>query len=180
MKKTILILAITLIVSGCKSDTNQAKDQNQPESVEEVKEEKKEFIVDLSFKTNKSGVFQMVLYNIKVDDFQNKYIVISENIEATSSADYMKANFQENISNSFRINFGNKEIREIEVLSIELSYGLNKINIDSENISSYFDFNEYIKQDPITKLLKTEKIEGKLNPIIYLKPQFLRELKNEN
>lgn len=179
MKNTILILVIALIVSGCKSDTNQTKDQNQPESVKEMKEEKKEFIVDLSFKTNNSYSIQMVLYNISIDEYQSKYIVINEKVEPTSTTDKITANFQENISNNFRINFGNQEVKEIELPSIEVSYGSNKLSILASELSTYFDFNEFIEQDPTTFKLRTKKVEGKHNPTIYLKQQYIRELQEE-
>jgi hypothetical protein len=177
MKNTILFLAIALFVLGCKTETKETKEQ---EVTEKVAEEEKEFVAKMTFTTNKDGEFQMVLYNIKEDEYQNKYIVISEKIEATSNADYMTADFQENMSNNFRINLGNKETRNIEILTIELSYGAKKINISTEDIATYFNFNEFIKHDSITNSFTTVKVSDRLNPIIYLKPQYLRELKGEN
>ncbi|HMC00677.1 MAG TPA: hypothetical protein VKN14_06545 [Flavobacteriaceae bacterium] len=175
MKRRILLLIIVLISFGCKTDSNEKKKQDE---VEKETDLKKEFVVKMKFKTNRSDNIKMVLYNIISDEYQNKYIVINESIVLTSEMDMLTANFGENISDNFRINFGEKEIKEIEIESIELSFDKNTLLIEPSEIINYFDFNEYIVQDPISYKLQTKRIEEKLHPIIYLKPQYMRELQN--
>lgn len=87
----------------------------------------------------------------------------------------MKVNFGENISNNFRIGLGNTEVKEVEIESIEVSYGEKAININSIELSNYFKFNEFISQDVNSNILQTKQINGKHTPMIYLKAEFLKE-----
>ena len=177
MKNIILALTLILIFVGCKSDSNERNNQNEGQVENKLI---KEFVVKMKFKTTKSDEFKLVLYNIIPDEYQNKYIVINERVVLTSETDNLTANFGENISDSFRINFGNKEEKEIEILSIEISYGSNQININPEDLTTYFKFNDFVSQDPKSFKLQTKKVGEKLNPIIYLKLQYMRELKQNN
>ncbi len=177
MKNIILVLIVVITSFGCKTDSNESKNQNQGEQISKLE---KEFVVRMKFKTNKSDNIKMVLYNIIPDEYQNKYIVINERVVLTSETDSFIANFGDNISDSFRINFGNKEEKEIEISSIEISYGSNQINIIPEDLTTYFKFNDFVIQDPKSFKLQTKRIGEKLDPIIYLKLQYMRELKKSN
>lgn len=173
MKKTVLLLFIVSILLSCK---NEAKPDNKPIDVEEVKKEKKEFIIKMNFKTNKDDSFNLRLHNIVFDEFQTKNITITEKVSSTSDLDNLTANFGENISNSFSINFGNNEQKEIEIASMSISYGDKKIEISPDNLSDYFVFTKYISQDTISKKLQTKKIGNTHTPTIMLKGMQLQNL----
>ncbi|MEZ4856884.1 MAG: hypothetical protein R2812_10470 [Gelidibacter sp.] len=174
IKKGCFILLL-ISIFGCQNqEKNNSKSKNQEKELL-----KKEFVVTINFKSNKSDTFDLYLYNIIKDEYQSKYIVISEKTIPTSEMENITANFGENISRNFRINFGNNEVKDIQIKSIEISFGPNKIFIDPEDLTQYFNFNEYIFQDSDTYVLHTQQIDGKHNPIIYLKSEYLGELQKE-
>lgn len=173
MKKIVLVLFIASIGLACK---NEPKSDEKPVDVERVKEEKKEFIVSMSFKTNKEDSFNLRLHNIIYDEFQTKNITITEKVSSSSSYDKLTANFGGNISNSFSITFGNKEEKVIEIASMSISYGDKIIEILPENLSDYFVFTKYISQDTISKKLLTKKIGNTHTPTIMLKGRQLQNL----
>ena len=162
MKKLILVLLITL---ACESKKQ-----------ERVKEVKTEFIVKIKYRVNKEDVFKLVLYNITTDQNQNKWIQINEKVVGSLATKNSIANFGESISYNFRINFGTKQEKEIEIKYIEILYGAKSIYVKPEELKKYFTFNEFIFQDNATNKLFTKKIGGKLNPILFLKIEYLKEL----
>ena len=162
MKKLILVLLITL---ACESKKQ-----------ERVKEVKTEFIVKIKYRVNKEDVFKLVLYNITTDQNQNKWIQINEKVVGSLATKNSIANFGESISYNFRINFGTKQEKEIEIKYIEILYGAKSIYVNPEELKKYFIFNEFISQDNATNKLFTKKIGGKLNPILFLKIEYLKEL----
>jgi hypothetical protein len=88
------------------------------------------------------------------------------------------AKFQNNISRNFRINWGNKEEKEIEIESIELKYGEKNIVILPNELDKYFKFNEFVTQDTITNKLIIKKVGQKLQPIMYIEKKYLTEIRN--
>tara|TARA_B110000114_G_scaffold119832_1_gene125570 strand:+ start:161 stop:667 length:507 start_codon:yes stop_codon:yes gene_type:complete len=165
MKKVFLVLLMVIFTIACKSKQE-----------EKIKESKKEFIVKIKHRVNKKDVFKLVLYNIITDENQNKWIQINEKVVGTSATENLTANFGENISYNFRINFGVKQEKEIEIKYIEILYGSKSIYVKPEELKNHFTFNEFITQDKVTNKLRTKKIGGKLNPIIYFKIEYLKEL----
>jgi hypothetical protein len=164
MKKVFLVLLMVIFSLACKSKQE-----------EKIKEPKKEFIVKIKYRVNKEDVFKLVLYNIITDENQNKWIQINEKVVGTSATKNLTANFGESISYNFRINFGVKQEKEIEIKYIEILYGAKRIYIKPEELKKYFTFNEFIFQDNANKLF-TKKNGGKLNPILFLKIEYLKEL----
>lgn len=171
--KKIVLLAVALTILAC---NNEQKAVDKPTVEEQVIEVKKEFIVKMNFKIDKSDTFGFVLYNIVTDEYQKKWIQINEKVVLSNNIETIKANFGDNISKSFRISFGNKEEKEIEIETIEVSYGERIILIEPNELNKYFKLNEFITQDTITNKFRTKKVGGKHNPIIYLKAKYLSEL----
>lgn len=165
MKKVFLVLLLVIFTIACKSKQE-----------EKIKVPKKEFIVKIKYRVNKEDVFKLVLYNIITDENQNKWIQINEKVVGTSATKNLTANFGESISYNFRISFGVKQEKEIEIKYIEILYGAKSIYVKPEELKKHFTFNEFIFQDNATNKLFTKKIGGKLNPILFLKIEYLKEL----
>ena len=174
MKRIILVVILSITYIACK---NESKESVQNETEKQIVEEtKKEFTVKLNFKTNKEDSFKIMLNNIQVDELQKKNIQVIEKVSPTTTTEMFTANFGENFSNNLIIGLGNKEIKTIEITSIELTYGNNSINISSNQISNYFVLNKFISQDENTFTLKTNKVGGKLNPNLIAKRKIFQEL----
>jgi len=171
MKKLIFI-TLSIIVFSCENKTKDTitKDRTEPQ---------KNFVVNIKFKTNKVGEIKLALYNIVPNTSQNVWIQINEEVVATTTLDNVTANFGENISNSFRIGFDNKIERKFEFEWIRISYGKREIEIYPEDLTQYFTRNEFIVQNPISLELETKKINGKYNPLLFLKKEYLIDLRQE-
>jgi hypothetical protein len=165
MKNVFLVLLIVIFTIACKS-----KEEHN------IKDVKKEFIVKMKYRVSNDDVFKLVLYNIIPDVNQNKWIQINEKVVGTSATQNLTAKFGENISYDFRINFGVKQEKEVEIIQINIFYGKKSINVKPEELKEYFSFNEFITQDKITNKLYTRKIDGKLNPILHFKIEYMKEL----
>lgn len=171
MKKLIFI-TFSIIVFSCENNTKETMTNDRAEP-------KKDFVVNIKFKTNKFGEIKLALYNIVPNKSQNVWIQINEEVAATPTLDNLTANFGENISNSFRIGFDNKTERKLEFEWIRISYGKSEIEIYPEDLTQYFTLNEFIVQNPITFELETKKINGQYNPIMFLKKEYLIDLRKE-
>jgi hypothetical protein len=167
MRNIIIVLILTLSFA-CK---NEVKNDGKSDKETQTKTEtlKNELIVEIHFKTNKKDYFKLMLSNIVVDEFQNKHITIVEAVSPSTLIDKLIANFGEgNMSNSIEIILGDKEEKEIEIESMQFSYGSNELNISATELSKYFTFNNYITQDEVNNKLFTHSIEGKLWPVLKL------------
>ena len=178
MKNGLLALLLVLTI-GCKSDTKEnvtASDKTQVE----VKSQTNELNVVINFKTNKADNFKISLNNIVVDEFQKKNVQVIEKVSPTTATDIIKAKFgANNISKNITINFGNKVVKEVEIESIELSFGSNTKSIKASDLSKNFTMNKYISFDETTFRITTQRVEGKHNPTITLKKTILNKLIKE-
>ena len=176
--KRIFLMMVLVSAIACNSD----KKETTKGAVEKVtvEEPKKELLVKIEFKSNKTDEFKLSLNNILVDDFQSKNIQIVEKVQPTTESETIIASFGENnISNTFNISFGAKEVKTIDIQSFEISYGKNVITFPTSDLSKYFILNRFITQDPETGVLKTKKVDGKHNPIIILRPKTIKGLKKK-
>lgn len=166
MKKILLLLTVITLVFSCKKEE---KSENTIKTIEQVETIKNEFIVKVNFKTNINDQFTLSLKNIKKDEFQTKTISITENVTPTTSVDNITANFGDNISSNFNINFGRKNTKTIFIESITLEYGDNLVNILSADLEKHFRFSKYLSFDEASGELTTKKIENRHIPIMFLK-----------
>lgn len=177
MKKLLLVLAVVIV--SCKSETKETVPAKE-EVTEVAKEVVKELEIEMKFKTNKDADFKLSVSNIVKDEFQKKSVVITEKVAPSSSMETIEANFGENIiSNSIRFDIGNKELKEVEIGSIDIKYGNNTLNIQGSDLVKYFVINKFIDYNPETGLLKTQKVEGKHYPAIALKRSAINLLTKE-
>ena len=68
--------------------------------------------------------------------------------------------------------------KEIQFRSMSLSYGKTLFDIKPEELEDYFTTNKFVKFDSITKKLTTHKIEGKHNPMIFVRRKILDSIQN--
>ncbi len=170
--KKLTFIALSLIVFSCQNKTKET-------IIKDIVGSKKDFVINIKFKTNKAGEIKLALYNIVPNTSQNAWIQINEEVVATPTLDNLTANFGENISNSFRIGFDNKTERKFEFEWIRISYGKREIEIYPEDFTQYFTLNEFVVQNPISLELETKKINGKYNPLLFLKKEYLIDLREE-
>jgi hypothetical protein len=169
MGKVILVF-ISVLLFACEN-----KEKETP--LDNSLEVQPEFNVTINFKTNKADEFRLKLNNIIIDEFQKKNIEIVEKVVASNNTDIIKAKFgPNNISKNFQIGLGNKEIKEIEIETIELSFGKNSIIIKASELADYFIFNKYASIEDGTFKIVTKKVNGKHAPKVTLNGKTLMQL----
>jgi hypothetical protein len=141
----------------------------------------KHLTVNFNFKTNKPDMFKIMLNNVEIDELQKKNIHIFENVIPSTEDDAITAKFDaDNMSNNVVIHLGNKEVKEVEIKSILISYGNNQINISSpKDLDKYFVFNKFIEKDSTSNTLKTKRVNGQHNPAFSFKRNLINLLKKE-
>src|SRR5690606_39872307 len=94
-----------------------------------------------------------------------------ENVAPSSTLDKIMATFGEDeMSKNIAIHLGNQEIKEVEISSIEVSYGDNLLSIKTpQDIDKYIVFNKFIQKDPASNVLKTIRVSGQHNPVFSFK-----------
>ncbi len=176
LKRTLLLILI-VFNSSC-------KDKSEQPVTQEIKEEiiaPKHLTIDFNFKSNKQGVFMIALNNIEVDELQKKNIQIFEDIMPSSGEDAIKAKFDaDNISKNIVFHLGNKEVKEVEIKRILISYGNNQVNISTpKDLNEYLRFNRFIERDTASTTLHTKRIDGKHNPAFAIKNKLINLLIKE-
>ncbi len=177
MKRIIGILALVMLINvSCKNKSKSITSEIKDETLT-----LKHLTISFNFKTNKQDIFKIMLNNIKIDELQNKNIHIFEDVTPSTGFDAIIAKFDaDNISNNIIFSLGNKEVKEVEIKSILVSYGNNQVNITSpKDLNKYIRFNKFIKKDSLSNILHTQKINGKLNPTFSFKRRLINQLKKE-
>ena len=179
MKKSVLILTVIIGFVACKND--KIVNTEKVTSPIKIEEDDKELVVKLGFKTNKNDVFKIMVNNIVVDELQKKNIHVIEEVVPTSGVDDITANFGvNNISNNILIHLGNKAVKEVEIVDMTVSYGKNRISLKTpEDQNKYLIFNKFIDKDTTTVKLKTKRVDGTHNPVIYFKRNLINLLTKE-
>jgi len=179
MKRTFLFLLMTMILfANCKELTEKQKVSNQVKKTEEVS---RQLEIRFSFKTNKPGVFKIMMNNIEVDELQKKNIHIMETISPTSQFERITAKFDEgNMSKNIAFNLGNKEVKEVTIDNINISYKNKVIDISTiKDLTKFLRFSKYIEIDSISGILKTKKVEGKHYPAFYFSKNLIKQLNKD-
>lgn len=166
------LLSLTLI--SCKNDDK--KEVTTP--VEEVKVNTFDVTVDLVIKADddlilyyKDGTNEWfvedkaVWYGVKgKDDVQSVVFKLPEGV----------------VPNDIRLDIGRNEyknLKDIEIKKIAISYLQNKFEIQQDQIGNFFKPNQYITYDTATKLYSFKKDDkGNYDPFFETKPEFYPEL----
>lgn len=175
--KGLLLVFLAFLVVSCQSKTSEAKPIEQ-KKVEVVEPNLK---IEFKFKTNKPDIFRIMINGIEIDEIQKKNIHIIEEVTPSTSEDTILANFDKgNISSNILINLGNKEPKDVEIISVLVTYGEKHFNItSSEDLDKYLGFNKCIDRGTDGKTITTKRIDGVLNPVIYFRQSFINLLKKQ-
>jgi len=181
MKKNVSTLLILLLIINISCKNNNKAPIKEEVKAEEVVVVPKQLSIDFNFKTNKADVFKIMMNNIQVDDLQKKNVHIFENVAPSSTLDKIMATFGEDeMSKNIAIHLGNQEIKEVEISSIEVSYGDNLLSIKTpQDIDKYIVFNKFIQKDPASNVLKTIRVSGQHNPVFSFKHNLINFLTKE-
>lgn len=174
LKKSFLFLLILVSCNNNKKEQIQGETSNDSLALNKPNE----LVVIMTFNTNKPDTFKFILNNIFIDEFQKKNIHILEKTIPTTDYGKIVAKFgANNISNVLQISLGGKEVKEVEIKSIDISFADNNLHISGNEIDKYFKFNKFISFEKSSNKLVTKKINGKHVPYMTLKKSFIKKLR---
>lgn len=175
MKRSLILLTTMILFVNCKGPTDNQEISNETKSTEEVS---KQLEIRFSFKTNKTDVFKIMMNNIEVDELQKKNIQIFETVSPTSDFDNIVAKFDEgNMSKNIVFSLGNKNVKEVTIDNINISYNNKVIDISKpEDINKFLRFNKYVKRDSTSNKIKTKRVDGKHNPTFTFSKSLAKQL----
>ncbi|WP_353777100.1 hypothetical protein [Winogradskyella sp. 3972H.M.0a.05] len=172
MRNTIILFLIFSLL-GCKGEPKESAQKSAQENTPPEISLKATIV----FKTNTEDEFKVMMNNIEIDEFQKKSIHFTESVLPNSKYETISVDFgANNISRNININFGRKNLKQIQIQSITLSYGGNELLIEGSNLEEHFTINKYISYDKETFTLTTQKVEGRYNPAIILKQKTINGL----
>lgn len=176
MRNCLILILISFLSIACKNNDKQMPIATENSIIETPS---KKLTINFTFKTNKADIFKIMMNNIEVDDLQKKNIQIFEEVIPTTQKDAIVAEFDaNNISRNIIIDFGSKELKEVEIMSISVSYGNNHFSFDTaKEFDKYFAYNRFIEKEEDSKILKTKKVDGKHYPAITLRQNLINLLK---
>jgi len=173
MKRAVLVLVVLCFISiSCKQE------ENKKENTQKTIIEKKELTVKLALKTSAEDAFKIVMNNIKVDEFQRKDIIITENIPVTSNFENVTANFgANNFSDNLNISLGT-QTKTVKFNTIEFSYAGNVLSITKDNFDKFLRTNKFAEFNK-EEFSVTSKNDNPKNLLIYARKSLLNFLTKE-
>lgn len=172
---TSLLVLLTLSCSG-----------NQKQKIVEKKQELEvlanKLVFDIDLETTKPDDFRLIANNVFLNNSQFMDISIIHKLNNNETSKKIHFEFPEGVQPDYQIGFslGVKNVKEVKINNIVLSYGDLVYNITPSNFSKYFRLNRFLKYNEETGTLKTQKIENKLNPIFFLRKPFISKIQEVN
>jgi len=179
MKKLITLLV--LITLSCNSDSKEKQ-------VKEIASQKTEIpastrlVVEIDFETNAPEDIKFISNDIFLNNGQSMDLYITQKVTPSELAKKVKFELPENVIPDFNIaiHLGKKHEKEVKINSISISAGSLTYQIDSKNLITYFRPNRFVNYDQESGTLKTKTIDGKHNPMIFLRKSFVEKIELKN
>ena len=177
MKTKILTLLICFLIIGCKNN-NEQKALN--ENSKEIIKEPNQLIFEVDLTTSHPDEFRFFANNVFLNNNQFMNISIGQKLNMNETSKKMVFKFPENIKPDVQLGFmlGKNSEKEIELKKMLLSYGSARFDILPDAINDYFTFNRFVNFNTTTKKLTTKKIDGNLNPMIFVRRKILDSIQN--
>lgn len=175
MKIKLVLISFFLIVCmvSCK---NEAKKEEVIS--EEIKSKTFDVTVDLVVKTDED----LILY---YKDGTNEWFVdekaVWSSVKGKNEVQTVLFKLPEGVlPNDIRLDIGRNEFKDLkglEIKKMKISYLDNKFEIQQDQIGSFFNSNQFITYDAVTKLYSFKKDDkGNYDPFFETKPEFYPQL----
>jgi len=164
-----------MIIASCKNDKSEpAKEvivQNEIVNLEK-------FLLEVELKYSQADEIKLFANDVFINNKRRMNISVIEKINKKDVFTTKALDFPENIKPDFQVglSFGNKIVKSVEIKRIHISYGEAEFDISSQDLNNYFTFNKFISYNVETGVLQTKKIEGKYNPLMFLRKKIIDKL----
>ena len=177
--KNVVVLLLIMLCIACKSEQNEPVKENKSASESIQKEEKsKALVLEFDLETSEPEDMRLVTVNTFLNNGQFMDLFITQKFNANETSKKFKFELPENIApdNFLGLSFGTKTVKEVKINSIKLTYGDLNYNIPSDAVLDYFNTNNFVDYDETSKTFKTKKVEGKHNPILFLRKLYIDKI----
>lgn len=171
LKIKLIVFSIVVLASSCLEHSEPKEETKAKEVVK--KDNKLTFEVDLE--TSVADDFVLFANDVFINNGQFMNIGITQKLNMNETSKKIKFEFPENIKPDamLGIGLGNKNVKEVTIKSIHLSYGDAIFDIDQNELTDYFTFNKFIEFDSVTNKINTKKVDNALNPLLFLRRKIL-------
>jgi hypothetical protein len=181
MKSNIkfLVCLLVLFSFACNQDKSEKSGESiEPEVEEVITQKPNKLIFEVELTTTEPDDFRLLANEVFLNNNQFMDISITHKLNANETSKVMQFVFPENIKPDFQLGFslGTKKTKSVEIKSINLSYGDVVYNVIPSELVKYFRTNKFIDYNEESGALTTKKIDGKHNPIIFLRKNFLTKI----
>lgn len=175
MKRISTLLLIVFLIS-CQNEKNNSESINN-EIVENIEESKK-LILKIDLETSVPEDMKLMAINTFLNNGQFLDLYVTQKLNANETSKKIIFELPENITpdNFVGVSFGAKELKEVKINNIILSFGDLEYNIDSKSILSYFKTNQFVDYDEASGIFKTKRVDGQHNPILILRKLYIDKI----
>lgn len=176
MKKVALLFV--LLALACNDQPEPPKETNV-ESVE-TKSEPKILEIKFSFESSAPEDVKLIANDIFLNNAQAMDLYITQRIASNETAKDVVFRLPENIVPDFNIgiSLGTKKVKEVKIKSVQISIGDLLYDIGPKELMTYFRPNRFISYDEDSGILKTSKVDGKHNPVIFLRKPYVDKIES--
>lgn len=178
MKKIILACLIVLSFA-CKNEEKKAIETEKPVKKEVVKDNI--FRVFINIRVSEDDKFELYYVGDTPDGNFNVNERVAKYIKGSDDFQVVELSLPENIfPYKFRIDLGdniNKYETDIEIKSIIIQLNKEKIEIENELLSSFFQNNVYLEKTPLG--YKRKSVDNRYDPFLISTPLLIKKIELE-
>lgn len=165
-----------IVISACKDP----KTVNQPMVQKAPQKAMSNLIFDMHIKTTEPDVFSLFANDVFLNNNQFMSISIKHKLNGNETDKSLHFEFPKNIKpdHQMGISLGPNKVKDVTITDATLTYGDTEFKISQDNLMDYFTTNRYVDYDSETKSLKTKKVDGKYNPLLFFRKRILDSLQN--
>ena len=136
---------------------------------------------EIDLETTEPDDIMLSSYNIFIKNSQFMNIAITHSLHSNETVKKILFEFPEDIrvDTQLGLSLGKKKVKQIRINQIDISFGNTKFVVTPDNIEDYFTTNKFVEYDKEAQLFQTKSVDGKHNPMIFLRKKFLTQLENE-
>lgn len=179
MKKLITLLA--LITLSCNGEPKEKQVSEKTNQKSEVPVSKR-LVIEMDFETNAPEDIKFIANDIFLNNGQSMNLYITQKVNPNETSKKIKFQLPDDVIPDFNIalSLGTKHEKEIKINSISIAVGNVSYQIDSKNLITYFRPNRFVTYDDESGLLKTKTIDGKHNPMIFLRKPYVDKIESKS
>ncbi len=175
---TTLLVLLLLSCGGNQEEQKVIKNTNKEPELSKPKT----LIIELEIETDSPEDFKLIANDIFLNNGQSMDLYITQRINPNETSKKIRFELPDNIVPDFNIgiSLGTKKEKEVKINNVDISIGSLSYQINSNNLITYFRPNKFVDYDDESGALKTKTVDGKHNPMIFLRKRYVDKIESSN